>query len=86
MSEVLEGTPIDREKLRSLAVIGRRSGARVEEGRDDNGRRWQATTDEANNTVTKRHDTRGEECQDVTIRAPAVRVATTSTEVRSGHQ
>lgn len=70
-----EGTPIDLERLRSVGVIGRRSGSRVDEGRDEHGRRWKATTDELNNTVTQRHDAAGEVCQDVLIRAPHLRVS-----------
>lgn len=43
------------DKLRSVGVISRRTGQRVEEGRDiDSGQRWKATTDELNNTVTER--------------------------------
>lgn len=66
------GTPIDVEKLRSIAVIGRRTGSRVQEGRDSAGQRFKATTDELGNTVTQRAGDR----QDVTIRPQAVRLKT----------
>lgn len=60
-------TPIDREKLLSLGYLGHgRTRNRVEEGRDEAGKRYKATTDELNNTVTERGDNR----QDVHIRAP----------------
>ena len=72
---MVEGTPIDREKLLSLH-IGKRTRPRVTEGRDDSGR-WKSTTDELNNTVTERADR-----QDVTIRAPEVGVSTSVDERR----
>jgi len=67
---VPEGTPIDRDRLRTVGVIGRRSGSRVREGRDRAGDRFKATTDEQGNTVTERAGDR----QDVTINAPHLRV------------
>ena len=73
---VVDGTPIDREKLLSLHV-GKRTKPRVREGRDDTGR-WKSTTDELNNTVTERADR-----QDVTIRAPEVGVSTRVDERRN---
>jgi hypothetical protein len=63
-------TPIDREKLLSLGVISRRSGNRVAETRDGNGRPVKATTDEAGNTVTEHWHDR----QDVTVRPHTVRL------------
>jgi hypothetical protein len=64
------------EKLRSLAVISRRTRPTVVDGRRpdndpgvDAGRRCKATTDEAGNTVTE-SDNR----QDVTIRPQTVRL------------
>lgn len=50
-----EGTPIDREKMRSIGVISKRTKPRVVEGRHhpDSGRRYKAITDEAGNTVTE---------------------------------
>lgn len=72
------GTPIDLAKLRSIAVIGRRTGNQVREGRDSAGQRFKATTDELGNTVTQRAGDR----QDVTIHAPHIRVRSSTTEVR----
>ena len=74
---MVDGTPIDREKLLSLHV-GTRTRPRVREGRDDSGR-WKSTTDELNNTITERPGDR----QDVTIRAPEV-AARTSVDERRG--
>ena len=62
-------TPIDREKLLSLSV-GKRTRDRVEEGRDEKGQRFKATTDELNNTVTER----GLNRQDVHIRVEPIRI------------
>lgn len=73
-----EGTPVDLERLRSVGVIGRRSGPRVAEGRDANGDRFKAVTDELNNTVTQRAGDR----QDVLIRAPHVRAQIAVKETR----
>jgi hypothetical protein len=73
-----EGTPIDREKLLSLGYLSRgRTRNQVREGRDAaTGDRYKATTDELGNTVTQR----GNDRQDVTIRAPRVALKTTSAE------
>jgi hypothetical protein len=72
-----EGTPIDREKLLSLSYLSRgRTRNHVREGRDDFGTRFKATTDELGNTVTQR----GEDRQDVTIRAPKLAVTATAKE------
>lgn len=61
-----EGTPIDREKMRSIGYLSRgRTRPKVTEGRDDNGRRFKATRDELGNTVTERAGDR----QDVVINA-----------------
>lgn len=70
---VVDGTPIDIEKLRSLAVIGRRTRDTVREGRHhpETGVAWKATTDQAGNTVTE-HAVKGDR-QDVLIRAQTVR-------------
>jgi hypothetical protein len=76
-----EGTPIDREKLLSLSYLSRgRTRNRVREGRDATGDRFKAVTDELGNTVTQR----GNDRQDVTIRAP--RVAVTATAKEEPHQ
>jgi hypothetical protein len=56
------------EKARSIGVIGSRSGSTVNEGRDGQGRRFKATTDELGNTVTERHGDR----VDVQIRPQTV--------------
>lgn len=56
------------EKMRSIGAISRRSGDRVREGRDRDGARFKATTDELGNTVTERAGDR----QDVTINAPRI--------------
>lgn len=66
------GTPIDLDKLRSLAVISRRSGNRIREYRRADGVRVKATTDQLGNTTTE-HATRDDRV-DVTIRAPHVRL------------
>lgn len=66
------------EKLRSIRTISRRSGDQVREGRDDQGRRYKAVTDELGNTVTQRHGDR----QDVTINAPHISARTSVTEER----
>ena len=77
------GTPVNLDRLRSVGVIGRRTGDRVMEGRDEDGRRFKSTTDELNNTVTQRDgQRRGEEHQDVLIRAPRIEHVSTSREVR----
>lgn len=67
------GTPIDLEKLRSLAVIGRRSGPQVKEWRSADGERHKATLDELGNTITQH--ARGDR-QDVNIRVhtPSLRI------------
>ncbi len=70
-----------RDKLLGIGVIGRRTRDRVREGRDDNGR-WKTTRDQLGNDVTQRHDARGSECQDVTIRAPQIQVVAQTREVR----
>ncbi len=69
---VADGTPIDLAKLRSLAVIGRRTRDRVVEGRShpETGVPFKATTDELGNTVTE-HNVKGDR-QDVLIRAQTV--------------
>jgi hypothetical protein len=80
---VTAGTPVDLERLRTVGVVSRRSGDRVVEGRDEGGRRYKRVTDELNNTVTQRDGARrGQEHQDVLIRAPYVEHVWTGREVR----
>lgn len=69
----MDGTPIDLAKLRSLAVIGRRTRDTVREGRShpDSGAAFKSTTDELGNTTTE-HNVKGDR-QDVLIRAETVR-------------
>lgn len=74
----MTGTPIDREKMRSIGVISRRTRARVIEGRahHDSGRPFKAVTDEAGNTVTE-HSAAGaapgvSDRQDVDIHPTAI--------------
>lgn len=75
----MDGTPIDLEKLRSLAVVSRRSGDRIREWRSDDGERHKAVTDELRNTVT--YHARGDR-QDVHIRAPHIRMTGKTEEIR----
>lgn len=70
------------EKMRSIGAISHRSGDRVQEGRDEGGRRFKATTDEFGNTVTQRHDDKHGEAQDVHIRAPRIVAETRTSEER----
>ena len=72
------GTPIDREKMRSIGVISKRTKPRVREGREhpETGRPFKSTTDELNNTVTE-HSTAGRapgvsDRQDVNVRPKPV--------------
>lgn len=74
------GTPIDLDKMRSLAVISRQTGSTVREGHRPDGVRVKAVTDELGNTVTE-HATRDDRV-DVHIRAPHVRMSTTQQEIR----
>lgn len=67
------GTPIDLAKMRSLGVLGKRSGVVVHEGRRPDGVRIKATTDELGNTVTEH--AKGDR-QDVTIRPQPIRNTT----------
>ena len=76
------GTPIDVDKLRSLAVIGARTGSRVREWRGDDGVRRKAVTDELGNTQTF-HNHGDTERVDVQINAPTVRVVQSIREERS---
>lgn len=71
-----EGTPIDLDKLRSLAVIGKRTRDRVREYRRPDGVRCKATTDELGNTVTEH--ARGDR-QDVRIRPQTVHLSVEGT-------
>lgn len=63
------GTPIDLDKMRSLGVLGKRSGSVVREGRRADGVRVKATTDELGNTVTEH--AKGDR-RDVTIRPSSI--------------
>lgn len=67
------GTPIDREKIRSVGVISRRSGPRIREGREhpETHVPFKATTDELGNTTTE-HAT-ADDRVDVQIRPQIVR-------------
>jgi hypothetical protein len=74
------GTPIDRDKLRSIGVISQRTKERVREGKahPDSGRPYKATTDEVGNTVTE-HSAPGRapgvsDRQDVNVRPAVVRM------------
>jgi hypothetical protein len=69
---MVEGTPIDLDKLRSLAVIGKRSRDIVREGRShpESGAPWKSITNEAG-TVTE-HNVKGDR-QDVLARVEPVR-------------
>lgn len=60
------------EKVRSIGVIGARGGSTVNEGRDGQGRRFKATTDELGNTVTERYGDR----VDVRVRPETVILGT----------
>lgn len=71
---MVEGTPIDREKLLSIGVIGKRTRPQVSETRKIDGTRTKAVTDEQGNTVTE-HTVRGtgvSHRQDVHIRPKLV--------------
>lgn len=67
-----------RDKLLSIS-IGSRTKDKVKEWKSDDGERHKATTDELNNTVTQH--SKGDR-QDVLIRAPQVKIETTTKEVR----
>jgi hypothetical protein len=63
-------TPIDRDKLLSIGILGQRTRDRVDQVRDESGRPvGKAVTDQLGNTVTT-----FDERQDVTIRPEAVAV------------
>ena len=59
-------------RMRSVGVLGRRSGNVVREGRRADGVRVKATTDELGNTVTE-HAVKGDR-QDVMINAQTVKM------------
>ena len=61
------------EKLRSVGVVSKRSKPHVVEGRDHEGNRTKAVTDEAGNTVTEHNNSKDQ--VDVTIRAPRIHVS-----------
>lgn len=66
-----DGIPIDREKYRSIGYLSRGcTRNRVSEGRDADGNRVKATTDELGNTVTERAGDR----QDVALTPQTIRV------------
>lgn len=65
------GTPIDLDKLRTVGVLGKRTGNVVREGRRPDGVRIKSTTDELGNTVTEH--AKGDR-QDVTIRPSTIRM------------
>ena len=48
-------TPIDREKMRSIGIISKRTRTRYREGKQhpETGVPWKATTDSDGNTVTE---------------------------------
>lgn len=71
--DVRDGTPIDLDKLRSLAV-GRRTRDVVREGRRADGVRVKATTDELGNTVTEHAEKRDGYRRDVLIRPQTVQM------------
>lgn len=63
------------EKLRSLAVIGRRTRDQVKTWRTDDGERHQATRDELGNVVTQHaRPNNTEDRQDVLVQAQTVRL------------
>lgn len=61
------------DKIRTIGVIGSCSRPHATDGRDQQGRRYRATTDELGNTTTEYDDH-----QDVTIRAATVTATTRS--------
>lgn len=72
------GTPIDRDKMRSIGVISRRTKPRVREGREhpDSGLPYRSTTDELGGEVTE-HGKPGSgvsQRQDVNVHPKAVQV------------
>jgi hypothetical protein len=69
--DVRRGTPIDLNKLRSLAV-GNRTRNVVREGRHADGTRWKSTTDELRTTVTE-HAVKGDRV-DVLLRPDTVKM------------
>jgi hypothetical protein len=75
----VDGTPIDLEKMRSLAVIGSRSRSLIADGRRADGVRTKTTTDELGNKVIEH--AKGDR-QDVLIKAPTMQVTTATREVR----
>jgi hypothetical protein len=78
--DVRQGTPIDINKMRSLAVLSRRTGDRIQEARRADGVRVKATTDELGNTTVE-HATRDDRV-DVHIAAPHIRVTAKQEEIR----
>lgn len=73
------GTPIDREKMRSIGVVGKLTRDTVTEGRRADGVRIKATTDQLGNTTTEH--AKGDRV-DVNIRAPHVTIKAVTGEVR----
>jgi hypothetical protein len=70
------------EKLRSVAPITRRTRDIIREGRDEAGDRTKAITDQLGNTVTEHNNAKGQ--VDVNIRAPHIRFAGETKEIRDG--
>lgn len=69
-----------RERLRSIGTISKRTRDIVREGRDADGNRTRAVTDQLGNTVTEHNNARDQ--VDVNIQAPHVRVSTETQEMR----
>lgn len=70
--DVRDGTPVDLEKLRSIATIGARTRDVVREGRRADGVRVKATTDELGNTVAEHAEPRDGYRRDVLLRPQTV--------------
>lgn len=73
-------TPIDREKMRSIGVISKRTRDKITEGKDhpETGRPYKSVTDELSNTVTE-HSTQGRapgvsDRQDVNVRPKVIQL------------
>lgn len=69
------------EKLRSVGIMkGGRTRSRVKEGRDEEGARTRAVTDELGNTVTEHNNSKDQ--VDVHIKAPHIRIGGGQKEIR----
>jgi predicted methyltransferase MtxX (methanogen marker protein 4) len=72
-----------RDKLASVGVLSRgRTRDIIREGRDKHGDRTKATTDQLGNTVTEHNNSKDQ--VDVNIRAPHIRFAGETKEIRDG--